>query len=109
MGLVREFQENVLGKRIGGFAITQRGETLRKMKTALRLGNKAEVQRYLQEYYKLGGDKKGLKASMRNMNPLHGLNKREQAYFLKWITPEERKYLNRADKFFHSIADAYLR
>ena len=109
LGLVREFQENVLGKRIGGFAITQRGETLRKMKTALRLGNKAEVQRYLQEYYRLGGDKKGLKASMRNMNPLHGLNKREQAYFLKWITPEERKYLNRADKFFHSMADAYLK
>ena len=109
LGLVREFQERVLGKRLGGFATTQRGNVLYKMKTALRLGNKEDVQRYLQEYYRLGGDKKGLKASMRNMNPLHGLNKQEQAQFKAWLLPEDREYLTRADKFFHSMADAYVK
>ena len=109
LGLVRQFEENVLGKRTGGFGLTKRGQILQKMKTAMRLGLKDEVRIYLQEYYKLGGNQKGLKASMRNMNPLHGLNKQEQAQFLKWITPEERKYLNRANAFFHRMADSFLR
>ena len=109
LGLVRQFEEKVLGKSTGSFGLTKRGQVLQKMKTAMRLGLKDEVRRYLQEYYKLGGNQKGLKASMRNMNPLHGLNKQEQAQFLKWITPEERKYLNRANAFFHRMADSFLR
>ena len=108
LGLVREFQERVLSKRLGGFATTQRGNVLYKMKTALRLGNKEDVQRYLQEYYRLGGDKKGLKASMRNMNPLHGLNKQEQAQFKAWISEEDKEYLAVAEAFYDRITKPYL-
>ena len=109
LGLVRQFEESVLGKRTGGFGLTKRGQVLQKLRTALRLGLRDDVQRYLQEYYKLGGNQKGLKISMRNMNPLHGLSKNEQAQFLKWITPEERKYLNRANAFFKRMTSSFLR
>ena len=108
LGLVRKFQEDVLGKRIGGFAVTQRGQALRRLKAALRLEDDDAVKSSLEEYYSLGGNQQGLKASMRNMNPLHGLNKNEQERFLKWLSSEDRKYFDRADKFFHRIADMYL-
>ena len=109
LGKVREFQDIVLHKRFDGFAYTQRSEALRNLKTALRLDDKQAVQRYLQDYYSLGGSRQGLKTSMRNMNPLHGLSKKEQAQFLKWISPEDRIYLDRADKYFRKLADTFLR
>ena len=98
----------MLGKHTGGFGITKRGQALRKLKAALRLDDEDAVKRSLEEYYKLGGDAKGLKASMRNMNPLHGLNKQEQQQFLKWLSAEDRKYYDRAERFFHAMADRYL-
>ena len=109
IGLVRQFRENVLGKKFNSFSSTRRGEVLRKLKTSLRLGDNERVQRYLKEYYSLGGDNKGLKASMRNMNPLSGLNKKEQEQFLRWLSQDDRKYLNRANKYFHQLADRFLR
>ena len=109
LGKVREFQEKVLHRRFEGFASTQRGETLRRLKTALRLDDKDAVQRYLREYYGLAGTRQGLKTSLRSMNPLSGLSKAEQKQFLRWISPDDRKYLNRANSYFHKLADKFLR
>ena len=109
LGLVRQFRENVLGKKSYSFSTSKRGQALRNLKSALRLGNSEAVQRYLREYYSLDGTRQGLKSSMRNMNPLHSLNKKEQQQFLRWISDDERKYLNRANKYFHSMADKFLR
>ena len=109
LGLVRQFSERVLGKKTYAFSSTRRGEVLRKLKTSLRLGDRERVQRYLREYYRLGGDSKGLKTSMRNMNPLHGLNKKEQEQFLRWLSQDDRKYFSRANKYFHQLADRFLR
>ena len=106
---VREFRDKVLRKRFDGFAYTQRGDTLRKLKTALRLDDKDAVRQYLKEYYRLNGSRQGLKTSMRNLNPLHGLSRQEQAQFLRWISPDDRKYLNRANSYFHKLADKFLR
>ncbi len=106
---VHEFQEKVLGRHFDGFASTQRGEILRRMKTALRLGDNDAVKRYLREYYGVGGSKKGLKSSMHSMNPMHTLSKQQQAQFLRWISPDEKKYINRAQRYFHKMADKFLR
>ena len=80
------------------------------MKAALRLGQLDEARRYLDEYYRLWGDKKkadkGLKSSMKNMNPLHGLSKEEQKQFLEWISQDDRKYLNRANAFFKRMTES---
>ena len=104
LGKVMEFQEKVLGKKSGSFGTTQRGEALRKVKTALRFNDTAAVQRHLREYYRLGGDSKSLRTSIRNMNPLHGLNKNDQYRFIQWLSPEDRKYLNRANQYFEKMA-----
>ena len=104
LGKVREYQEKVLGKKTGSFGTTRRGEALRKLKTAIRFDDWAAAQRHLQEYYSLNGDVKGLRTSIRNMNPLHGLNKNDQIGFIQWLSPEDKKYLDRANQYFETMA-----
>ena len=109
LNLVRNFQENVLGKRYGGFSSSKRGQVLQNLRAALRLGFNEDVVRYIKEYYELGGEAKGLKTSINNMTPLHSLNKKEQEHFLKWITSEDRKYLNIANQFFDRFSAMALK
>ncbi|MBQ6775248.1 MAG: hypothetical protein IJP53_02210, partial [Synergistaceae bacterium] len=106
---VRQFQERVLDKKFDGFATTRRGQVLQNLKRTMRYGDKAAVRRYLKEYAKLDGTKKGLKQSMKAMNPLYGLSNAEKKQFLKWITADDRKYLNKANRYYHALADRYLR
>lgn len=103
LGKVREFQEKVLKRRFDGFMTTPRGEALRDLRTALRYDDKDAIKRSLEQYYSLNGKNQGLRTSLRNMYPLHSLNKREQQMFLEWLSPEDRKFLNRANKYYETI------
>lgn len=106
---VRNFKERVLDKHFDGFASTKRGTVLRNLKAAIRLGDKAAVQRYLREYRELDGTPQGLKQSMKAMNPLFGMNKEEQKQFMRWITPEDKKDLRRAERYWRSLVRRFLR
>ncbi|MBR0186020.1 MAG: hypothetical protein IJQ24_08330 [Synergistaceae bacterium] len=106
---VRQYQNNVLDKHFDGFASTQRGRILQKLKLALRYDDKQKVREYLREYAKADGTKQGLKQSMKAMNPLHGLNEKEKKDFLKWLTPSDRKYLRKAERYWHQLADKYMK
>ena len=106
---VRQYQNNVLDKHFDGFASTQRGRILQKLKLALRYDDKQKVREYLREYTKADGTKQGLKQSMKAMNPLHGLNEKEKKDFLKWLTPSDRKYLRKAERYWHQLADKYMK
>ena len=75
---VRQFQSNVLDKHFDGFASTQRGRILQRVKQALRYNDREAVRRFLREYQQADGTKQGLKASMKAMDPLHGLNEKEK-------------------------------
>ena len=75
----------------------------------MRYKDKAAIRRYLKEYMKLDGTKNGLQQSMRNMNPLHGLNGTEKKQFIKWLSKEDRKYLRKADRYYHSLTDRFLK
>ena len=99
----REFQERVLGKTFDGFATSKRGNALRRLKTALRFKDQANVDRALKEYAAAGGTRKGLKVSMQNMDPLHGLNKQEKKQFYNWLSEEDRKFLTRAMKYYRGL------
>lgn len=103
LGLVRQFREKVLGKRSGGFSMTKRSLALQNLKKALRFNDKKAVERSLNEYYSLGGNNKGIKTSMRNMNPLYSLSRVEQQQFLTWISDDDKKYLERANAYFQNI------
>ena len=99
----------MLGKRFDGFAQTKRGQVLQKLKAALRFNDRQAVRQSLREYAALDGTKQGLKASMKSMNPLYGLSKDEQKKFMRWISQEDRKYLRKANRYFHQLADKYIR
>ena len=109
LDMVRQFQERVLGKRFDGFAQTKRGQALQKLKAALRFNDKAAIKQSLREYAALDGTPQGLKASMKSMNPLYGLSKDEQKKFMRWISQEDRKYLRKANTYYHRLADKYIR
>ena len=106
---VRQFQERELGKSFEGAAITRRGEALRKLKTALRFDDKANIKRYWKKYFELGGTKQGLKTSLDRMSPLAGLSKEEQKQFLRWLPKEERKYLTKANQYYREMVSALYR
>ncbi|MBQ3376637.1 MAG: hypothetical protein IJG62_00035, partial [Synergistaceae bacterium] len=101
---VRYFQEHTLGKTFDGGAITRRGQALRKFKTAVRYKDRANQRRYLRQYYNLGGNRKTLKQSIKSMGPLTGLSKDEKRQFMRSLTPEDRKYLRRAWRYFYDLA-----
>ena len=106
---VREFNERVLDKHFEGYASTKRGTALRNMKTALRYNDKAAARRFLQQYRELEGTKQGLKQSMKAMNPLFGMSEKEVKQFMKWISPNDRQTLRRANKYWNKLAAPYLR
>ena len=113
---VREFQERILGKSFNGFATSKRGQILRKLKTALRLHDKKTAREAILEYKKIAGNKKdsskieqGLKTSLNSMNPLYGLGEDEKKKFMRWLDAEDKKYLQRAERYFHSLTDRFLR
>ena len=106
---VRQFLERVLDKKFDGFATSKRGNVLIRLKTALRYKDNDAIRRLLKEYKQLDGSKQGFKSSMKHMDPLAGLSKNELKQFLKWITPEERKSLSKAKRYFHQLTDKYLK
>ena len=63
----------------------------------------------MREYAQADGTKQGLKSSMRAMDPLHGLSEKEKAQFLRWISADDRKYLRKAQRYFHQLADRFIR
>lgn len=106
---VRQFQNEVLDKHFDGFASTRRGRILANIKKALRYNDGAAVRRFLREYNEADGTKQGLKMSMKAMNPLHGLSEKEKVQFIKWISADDRKYLRKAQRYFHQLADRFIR
>lgn len=106
---VRQFQNEVLDKHFDGFASTRRGRILANIKKALRYNDRAAVRRFLKEYNDADGSKQGLKSSMNAMNPLHGLSEKEKKQFMRWISADDRKYLRKAERYFHQLADRFLR
>ena len=106
---VRQFQTRVLGRSFNGFATSPRSEVLRKLKSAMRYNDKAAIQRYMQEYKRLEGTDKGFKASMRAMDPLWGLSKDDQKRFMRWINDDDRKYLQKAQRYYRRMAGKYVK
>lgn len=106
---VRQFQNTVLDKHFDGFAVTQRGRILQKIKTALRYNDNKALQQFLREYTQADGTKKGLQQSMKAMHPLHSLSKKEREQFLRWISPDDRKYLRKAERYFRQLTARFIR
>ena len=95
-----EFEEKKLGRHYDGFYQTERSEALRQAKRAAAFGDRQTMRKYIKEYRKAGGTPEGLEQSAKNMDPMFGLNEREQRQFRKWLAPEDREALKKAYKFY---------
>lgn len=83
-----------------GMRRSPKGQALALWRQAISLGDQAAIEKYKKEYFALGGDMKGLVASIKALAPLHGLTKPERAYVLGRLDHEERAILQRAEKFY---------
>ena len=91
-----------VGKGSVGFWITPRGDALYNLKLAIRYQDDAAKARYFVKYIQQGGTPKGLKQALERLNPLYGLSGAETAHFVSRLTPEEKKHLVRALKFWQT-------
>lgn len=100
LNLVNQFREKELGETFSGFQSTKRSNALRNFKTALRFKDNETARRSLNEYFQLGGKRQSLNTSIRNMHPLHSLNAKNKAKFLDWLSDEDKKFLESAEKYY---------
>jgi len=104
--LNREFQKKVLGKTAGGWysdEISAKSRALYNLKLAIRYQDAEAMKRYAAEYISHGGTADGLKTSLRNMHPLHGLKKAEEKAFIAWLDEEDRERLILAMEYYTNV------
>jgi len=93
-----------IGKGRDGFILTEKGQALYNLKLGLRYKDKDAVQKYMAEYLAFpGADTEGIERSLKNMDPLAGLNNREQHEFYKMLSSEEKEKLRKAADFYNTV------
>ncbi|HHX27485.1 MAG TPA: hypothetical protein GX716_00595, partial [Firmicutes bacterium] len=84
--------------------ISPRSNALYNLKLALRYEDKDAMEKYLAEYIQLGGTAQGLKTSLRNLDPLHGLSQAEKQVFITdWLDDAGRERLEQAIRFYKTV------
>ena len=107
-GRKRQFQEQVLHKRTSMNVESERSDALRDAQWAISLGDKKGLANAFKKYFIAGETPEGMNASLRARHPLFGLNKTEQAQFIKWLSKEDREHLKKAQRY-HLLLEAYLK
>jgi hypothetical protein len=108
-----------LGKLGGETSITPQGVALYYMRLARRLGDDKAEKKYFEEYashHRLIGKmegktdeeilqtiKQGIRASMKGMHPLSGLNNQERILLMESFELSERDILARAVKYYNDV------
>ena len=105
--LIRKYQEQVLGQKFDGFATSKRSQKLRELRNALRRKDRDTVLRCIHEIAELEGTVQGLKTSIRNMNPVNRLKKSERDKFMKWLSPKDKVYVDRALTYAENFTKLY--
>lgn len=89
------------GKGAEGFWLTPKGNALYNLKLAIRYEDLEATNKYMYEYFTLGGTAKGIEESLNRMNPLSGLSKRDRNLFEQSLSSEQVKRLKKAMEFYH--------
>jgi DNA repair protein RadC/GNAT superfamily N-acetyltransferase len=71
-------------------------------KQALKYGDLKAAEKYLRAYYDLGGNDKGLAASIKRAHPLGMIPKKDQPKFIETLSPEELEKLRLAEEWYNS-------
>jgi hypothetical protein len=88
------------GKGAEGFWLTPRGNALYNLKLAMRYKDKEATDKYLVEYFSLGGTQKGLKRSLDGMHPLSGMSQADKDSFVLSLNDDDRATLQKAINFY---------
>ncbi|MBQ6969796.1 MAG: hypothetical protein IJP85_05670, partial [Synergistaceae bacterium] len=96
----REFQEKKLGRFYDSFSQTKKSEALYNARRAAQLGDRKAMFKFLKEFYRAGGNDKGLDSFVKAAAPLYGLDEDEELMFIKWLPKDERKILIQAERFY---------
>jgi hypothetical protein len=99
----RAFQERVLGTAWSGYSYSPRAMALFHFKQAVKYDDYEAKERYMNEYLTLGGTVKGMDRSLDSLSPLAGLSETDRPKFLKWLTPEDQRYLENAYRYYREI------
>ena len=100
----RQFEENVLGTAWSGSgSVSKKGDALRNFKLADRYNDKTTMRKYLRQYQELGGTPKGFETPIRSMAPGGGLSDENRKRFYAWLSEQDRKYLQKAEKYYQDL------
>lgn len=92
-----------IGKGSGYGDINPKSNALYYLKLAIRYNDLDAAKKYLDEYIRLGGTKKGLKQSIATMHPLYGLSKDERVKYVKSLSRDEKKELKQAIEYYEEV------
>jgi len=102
-GLKGEFMEK-LGKSAPDVSYdSPKSNALYYLKQAMRYEDKEAMKKYLLEYLTNGGTVKGLRQSLKALDPLNGLNDAQRKAFVISLTPDDRAKLGRAYGFYEKV------
>lgn len=90
-------------RSFGGDPFDGRSSALYNFKLSVRYGDKDAAEKYLAEYAALGGTKQGLATSIRNLEPLSGLNAEDERRFRNSLNADDKENLAAAIKFYEDV------
>ena len=96
---VKKWQRNFLdryGVEKPSISPTSKGNALYYYKQALKFGDVDAAKVYLEKYYDLGGNRSGIKLSIKLSHPLGGLPKKMKGKFLNELNPKQYETYQRA-------------
>ncbi|HDU1185819.1 TPA: hypothetical protein REU56_002929 [Listeria monocytogenes] len=101
----RKDAEKLLGKKpgtmIGG--TSKKSQALYEVKLGLHYNDKEYAEKKLQEYVSLGGNARGLKQSLKSLDPLKSIpNDKRQAYYNS-LNKKEKERVRRAYDFYKKV------
>jgi hypothetical protein len=89
------------GKGAEGFWLTPKGLALYNLKLALRYGDDKAYEKYMAEYYDLGGTARGIRESIDRMHPLSGLSREDRRKFKSSLSDDQLNRLDKAMDFYN--------
>mgnify|MGYP000040000846 CR=1 FL=1 len=101
--IFREFNSRNGDVSFGGGNPTDKGNALYYYKQALRFQDFEKAEKYLNDYKRLGGTPKGLKASIKRISPVAGVKKKEIREFKSTLSDAEKKTIRVALDWYKKI------
>lgn len=92
-----------IGEYSSGSGYSAKTAALRDYKRSLKYGRPDLAELYLALYVARGGTEGGLSKSLKSMDPLYKLNDDEETQFKKWLGPQGRERLKKAQEYYEAV------